>query len=158
AIADLWALTFGNGHAGGDADTLFFAAGLDDEAHGLFGAIQAPQRRGMDTAGPLPFDPHAPGEPGGYPLPPSRGPGLQESDKNSPLATAILLPLTKSSLALIPTLSTVPPSRERLEPPGAVVPMGGFSRDGPVATAVPVSSTLLPNPTAAHLQSAKDAH
>jgi uncharacterized protein (TIGR03118 family) len=158
AIAHLWALRFGNGHAGGDADTLFFAAGLDDETHGLFGAIQAPQRQGRDTAGPLPFDSHAPGEPGDYPLPPSSGPALQESDKNSPVATAILLPLTESSLALVPTLSTVPPPRVQLEPPVAVVPMGGFSLGESVATTVPVSSTLLPNPTAAHLQSAKDAH
>ena len=41
----LWALMFGNGHEGGESDTLFFTAGLDDEQHGLFGAIQASQRR-----------------------------------------------------------------------------------------------------------------
>jgi uncharacterized protein (TIGR03118 family) len=39
-IDGLWALTFGNtGSAGGDTDTLFFTAGPDDEAHGLFGAL-----------------------------------------------------------------------------------------------------------------------
>ena len=36
----LWGLRFGNGGAGGDPNTLFFAAGIDDEAHGLFGEIQ----------------------------------------------------------------------------------------------------------------------
>jgi TIGR03118 family protein len=39
-IDGLWALTFGNtGSAGGDTDTIFFTAGPDDEAHGLFGAL-----------------------------------------------------------------------------------------------------------------------
>src|SRR5262249_31642443 len=48
AIPNLWALSFGNGHLGGDANTLFFTAGLEDELHGLFGAIQAPDRGGAD--------------------------------------------------------------------------------------------------------------
>src|SRR5262249_22525535 len=80
AIPNLWGLTFGNGHAGGDSDTLFFAAGLDYDAHGLFGAIQSPERRGADTAGSGFFDPHAPGEPGDYPLPPSGGPSFLASN------------------------------------------------------------------------------
>src|SRR5262249_15790212 len=36
AIPELWALTFGNGHEGGAADTLFFTAGVGEEKHGLF--------------------------------------------------------------------------------------------------------------------------
>lgn len=40
-IDELWALTFGNGKAGGDSNTLFFAAGIDEEKHGLFGSLQA---------------------------------------------------------------------------------------------------------------------
>jgi uncharacterized protein (TIGR03118 family) len=39
-IDGLWGLRFGNGGAGGDPSTLFFSAGLDGEAHGLFGTIQ----------------------------------------------------------------------------------------------------------------------
>jgi len=35
----LWGLRFGNGGNGGDVNTLFFAAGLNDEADGLFGSI-----------------------------------------------------------------------------------------------------------------------
>jgi uncharacterized protein (TIGR03118 family) len=38
-IEGLWALRFGNGVTG-DPTTLLFTAGIDDEAHGLFGAIQ----------------------------------------------------------------------------------------------------------------------
>jgi len=38
-INGLWGLAFGNGGAAGDANTLFFAAGLNDEADGLFGSI-----------------------------------------------------------------------------------------------------------------------
>jgi uncharacterized protein (TIGR03118 family) len=36
----LWALIFGNGAAGGDPNTLFFTNGINEEADGLFGAIQ----------------------------------------------------------------------------------------------------------------------
>jgi uncharacterized protein (TIGR03118 family) len=39
-IEGLWGLRFGNGGAGGDPNTLFFAAGIRGEAHGLFGTIQ----------------------------------------------------------------------------------------------------------------------
>jgi uncharacterized protein (TIGR03118 family) len=38
-IEGLWALRFGNGVTG-DPTTLLFTAGIDDEAHGLFGAIE----------------------------------------------------------------------------------------------------------------------
>ena len=39
-IEGLWGLRFGNGGAGGDPNTLFFAAGIGGEQHGLFGTIQ----------------------------------------------------------------------------------------------------------------------
>jgi uncharacterized protein (TIGR03118 family) len=39
---DLWGLQFGTGgKSGGDPDTLFFTAGVDDYSGGLFGSIQA---------------------------------------------------------------------------------------------------------------------
>jgi uncharacterized protein (TIGR03118 family) len=38
-INGLWALRVGNGGAGGDANTVYFTAGLDDETHGLFGSL-----------------------------------------------------------------------------------------------------------------------
>ena len=37
-INGLWGLRFGNGVTG-DPKTLLFSAGIDDEAHGLFGTI-----------------------------------------------------------------------------------------------------------------------
>jgi uncharacterized protein (TIGR03118 family) len=37
----LWGLRFGNGGNGGLTTSLYFAAGIDDENHGLFGSIQA---------------------------------------------------------------------------------------------------------------------
>lgn len=40
-IDHLWGLTFGNGNKAGPTNTLFFTAGIDDEAHGLFGTIVA---------------------------------------------------------------------------------------------------------------------
>jgi uncharacterized protein (TIGR03118 family) len=38
-IEGLWALAFGNGGRGGDPAKLYFTAGIDDEAHGLFGSL-----------------------------------------------------------------------------------------------------------------------
>jgi uncharacterized protein (TIGR03118 family) len=38
-IDGLWALAFGNGGNGGTKDALYFTAGIDDEAHGLFGRL-----------------------------------------------------------------------------------------------------------------------
>jgi uncharacterized protein (TIGR03118 family) len=39
----LWGLSFGNGNGNGSgpSNTLFFATGVDDEAHGLFGSVTA---------------------------------------------------------------------------------------------------------------------
>jgi len=129
-IPELWALTFGNDHEGGAADTLFFTAGLDHEQHGLFGAIQAPQRKGADTAGAGSFDPDEPGEPDDYPLPPRGGPALQERDGDAGLAIAVLLPRAESSLVLIPTLSTVPGPGGRVETPVPAPPVVTVSFQG----------------------------
>ena len=38
-IDELWALQFGNGGNGGDVNTLYFAAGIGNEEHGLFGKL-----------------------------------------------------------------------------------------------------------------------
>ena len=38
-IDELWALIFGNGGNGGDVNTLYFAAGIGHEEHGLFGKL-----------------------------------------------------------------------------------------------------------------------
>jgi uncharacterized protein (TIGR03118 family) len=40
-IDGLWALIFGNGANAGSTNTLFFTAGPGDEAHGLFGSLDA---------------------------------------------------------------------------------------------------------------------
>src|SRR6185503_11745790 len=39
-IDELWALTFGNGGAGGNPNTLYFTAGIGEEEHGLFGKLE----------------------------------------------------------------------------------------------------------------------
>ena len=38
-IDGLWGIAFGNGFADQPVNTLFFAAGPDDEAHGLYGRL-----------------------------------------------------------------------------------------------------------------------
>jgi uncharacterized protein (TIGR03118 family) len=143
AIPDLWALTFGNGHVGGDTNTLFFAAGVAYDQHGLFGAIQAPERRGADTAGSGAFDPDAPGEPGDYPLPPSGGPAFRAIREDRPIPISELLPLTESSLVLVPTFSPVSQSGTRIEAPVPGAMMGGVAASGSFATAGPASNSVL---------------
>ena len=45
AIDGLWGLQFGNGQNAGNKNTLYFAAGPDNETHGLFGSIDFQLRR-----------------------------------------------------------------------------------------------------------------
>src|SRR5262249_30476639 len=142
-IPELWALTFGNGHAGGDADTLFFAAGVGDDAHGLFGALQAPGRRGADTRGSGAFDPDAPDEPGDYPPPPPGRPGPRAGSADRPVPIADLLPLTESSLALAPTLSPVSGPIAKVEVMVLAAPVGGVRSSGSGQTAAPASDPVL---------------
>jgi uncharacterized protein (TIGR03118 family) len=44
AIDGLWGITFGNGAGAGDRNALYFAAGPDDETHGLFGSLRLVDR------------------------------------------------------------------------------------------------------------------
>ena len=50
-IDGLWALQVGNGGSGGDANTVYFTAGPDNETHGLFGSLTpaAPAAGGTDV-------------------------------------------------------------------------------------------------------------
>jgi uncharacterized protein (TIGR03118 family) len=140
-VPDLWALTFGNGHAAGDANTLFFAAGLENEAHGLFGAIQAPDQRGADTAGSGNYVGETAGEFDVYPLPPAGGPAFRVNNAGQSFLMAELLPLTESSLALVPTLIAVSGPAATGESPG-IVPTAAFSTSGPVlmgGTSIPAA-------------------
>ena len=41
-VDGLWGIGFGNDAAAGPKTSLYFAAGPDDESHGLFGSITAP--------------------------------------------------------------------------------------------------------------------
>lgn len=43
SIDGLWALTVGNGGNAGSTDKLYFTAGPDGEAHGLFGVLSVPE-------------------------------------------------------------------------------------------------------------------
>ena len=46
ASLGLWGLAFGNGFAQQPVNTLFFTAGPDDEAHGLYGRLDPLPRKG----------------------------------------------------------------------------------------------------------------
>jgi len=50
-IRGLWGLQFGNGVTAGAADTLYFSAGPNGEAHGLFGSLKVKQGNGGQTGG-----------------------------------------------------------------------------------------------------------
>jgi uncharacterized protein (TIGR03118 family) len=150
SIPDLWALTFGNGAAGGDAGTLFFTAGPTNETSGLFGAIQPAQRQGTGTGGTGVFNPNAPGEAPNYPLPPFGGPAFQNTslevdpgvsvllgvgtgNAQGPVAgnklqvPSTLLPFADSSLAAAPTLSPFSQPRVTNEPQIAATPLAALS-------------------------------
>ena len=59
----LWALIFGNGGSGGDVNTLYFTAGIQNETHGLLGAIAPPtQILSVVNAASGASGPVAPGE------------------------------------------------------------------------------------------------
>jgi uncharacterized protein (TIGR03118 family) len=47
----LWALTFGNGGNGGDADILYFTTGLNSETDGLLAALAVPEPSGLALLG-----------------------------------------------------------------------------------------------------------
>jgi uncharacterized protein (TIGR03118 family) len=52
-IGDLWALIPGTGNAGTDPNKIYFTAGVQNEAHGLFGSLAAipePDKSAMSTA------------------------------------------------------------------------------------------------------------
>ncbi len=150
AVHRLWGLSFGNDHLGGDANTLFFATGLDGERHGLFGAIQASGEHGHNTAGAYGFDPDASGERKDYPLPPSTGPALQTGNwTQSTVAT--LLPLSGSSLMLAPTLYNLPQFSAhaiRLPPPAILAsPRLPVPADQPWWPRPPRLFPMTPGPT-----------
>jgi len=50
-IGDLWGLINGNGGLGGDPNAVFFAAGVRDESHGLFGALTVPEPGSLTLLG-----------------------------------------------------------------------------------------------------------
>jgi uncharacterized protein (TIGR03118 family) len=56
-IDGLYALQVGNGYKGGDADTVYFTAGIDHDSHGLFGSLTAGEY-GSDTTGPETYGPY----------------------------------------------------------------------------------------------------
>jgi uncharacterized protein (TIGR03118 family) len=55
AIGDLWALVPGTGAAGSDPNKIYFTAGVQNEAHGLFGSLSAipdSDKSSMSMSGP----------------------------------------------------------------------------------------------------------
>jgi uncharacterized protein (TIGR03118 family) len=48
-IDGLWALSFGNDAGAGPSTSLYFTAGIDDEAHGLFGTITPAPDKDVDS-------------------------------------------------------------------------------------------------------------
>jgi uncharacterized protein (TIGR03118 family) len=127
-IPGLWAITFGNDHLGGAANTLYFAAGSDNETHGLFGAIQSPQEHGEDTGGRFGYDASAPGEVDDYPVPPAIGPRLA-SDTERSEAVVALQSGAEGTLAIFPTITVV-----AAVSPAPSVPLAAASGIAPPAT------------------------
>src|SRR5262249_43419393 len=94
------------------------------------------QRKGADTAGLGGFDPHSPGEPGDYPLPPRGGPALPNQDAGRAPATPAPPPFKGTPAPLSPTSSAVahpgpPPAAPA--PPACAPPPSGKSVGPPPA-------------------------
>jgi uncharacterized protein (TIGR03118 family) len=105
-IVGLWGLAFGNGQGAGRSDTLYFAAGIGNQHHGLFGMIQATPVANV----PLGPDYHGSDSTNGkdnYPLPPPTGPQLNGDLIAQPALAEVLTPMSNGSMALAPTLLTV---------------------------------------------------
>jgi len=123
-IDHLWGLEFGNGAGAGNAQTLFFSAGLDDEQHGLFGKLQSADNLASDAdssggpsansygtlADPLLSDARLPGtaaQVGDYPLPPAGGSAPRGDLEAQPRTLPLLFPLHDSPMDLTAALLTV---------------------------------------------------
>jgi hypothetical protein len=135
AIRDLWALTFGNDGMAGASDTLFFAAGVGHERHGLVGSLQ-PTGVGSGLTGlsgnqQSILDGLQNSQPGtttegadDYPLPPTNGPILKNQPPPPESASVQLVPVQGSPLALVPSVSTTVEGSElsivRATPPSPV--------------------------------------
>jgi len=65
SIDGLWAIVFGNGGNGGDVNTLYFAAGIGEEEHGLFGSLK-PTTASAASLIQLSTNDYAIGEGGGH--------------------------------------------------------------------------------------------
>jgi len=118
SINQLWGLSFGNGGGAGSQNTLYFAAGIDYEQHGLFGKLEPVH--GNQTLGERSsadfnennFSSYLQsilGNTDAYPLPPANGPALQVDVTVQPPASPVLLPVTDSSFVMAPALLTVSP-------------------------------------------------
>jgi uncharacterized protein (TIGR03118 family) len=119
SINQLWGLSFGNGGGTGSQNTLYFAAGIDYEQHGLFGKIEAVQGNqspgGQGSSADFnekDFSSYLQtilANTDAYPLPPASGPALQIDVTIQPPASPVLLPVTDSSFVMAPALLTVSP-------------------------------------------------
>ena len=112
-IDHLWGLEFGNGAGAGNAQTLFFSAGLDDEQHGLFGNLQSADNlaSNADNSGPsanvygTPADPllsdarlpDTAAQVDDYPLPPAGGSAPRGDLEVQPRTLSLLFPLKDAS-------------------------------------------------------------
>jgi uncharacterized protein (TIGR03118 family) len=144
-IPHLWGLSFGNGHVAGAANALFFTAGLDDEQHGLFGAIQFSGGGPVGTtAGDGVFNPTAPGEALEYPLPPENGPTLQGTSTAPTRSSVVLLPVGDSALVLAPTLSAGLPARTN------GLPVSPATQAGVVASPSGLADLRMPGGASSH--------
>jgi uncharacterized protein (TIGR03118 family) len=145
-IDGLWGLSFGNGHQSGPTNVLYFCAGTDHEQHGLFGEIQGPRGASPLDATHVVYNPNSSAD--SYPLPPSRGPAPPPGRDVQPSPSSVLLPLSGSSLALAPILSTAGAQNTRTATPTpadqvfAASSVKGF--ENTIALALPAATELKP--------------
>lgn len=141
-IPQLWGLTFGNDDDAGTSDTLYFAAGIGDERHGLFGQFQPASVEARGVAQPSIRDAlaHAPAsavafDDDDYPIPPAGGPAL--SAEPAPVAKgSVLLPSNGFPAAMVATLLTGTGGQSAAAPADAMAVSGNLGT-GQTAVAPP---------------------
>jgi uncharacterized protein (TIGR03118 family) len=148
-LPQLWGLAFGNGSTAGPANTLFFTAGLSNEAYGLFGSLQlaVPGNAGALSARQQGLLYSLTGAPtaDGYPLPPAAEPALQQTPTAPEHLTVVLAPLGAAPAA-VPTLwaaaPTSPSGGAAVAMPASATPL---RNTGPFAPFAPEATTFIPS-------------
>jgi uncharacterized protein (TIGR03118 family) len=135
-IEGLWAIAFGNGGNSGPANTLYFAAGIEDEAHGLFGKIA-----------PLPDRGNAVNDPNEDKVDDTTNPTVEPVTPENPDVTPPTPGIPPSSPAVTPSNPSVTPSNPPVTTPDTPPTTAPTTTTPTITTPTDTSTTATPTVT-----------